>query len=97
MPKTLRNPWITVGWDAWMLGAEAATVMTLRSLKIASGQDADGREARLLVTEKIDAALALQNLALTGALGATGPAVVDRTLKHYRRKVRANRRRLQRG
>ena len=91
-----RNPWVRLGWDAWMLSAEAATVMTLRGLKIASGQDNDGREARRMVSEKVDAALALQGLALAGALGATAPAMVDKTLKHYRRKVRANRRRLQR-
>ena len=96
MPKQVRNPWIRLGWDAWMLGAEAASVMTLRTLMIAGGRDPDGREARRMVSEKLDAALALQGLALTGALGATAPAIVDKTLKHYRRKVRANRRRLQR-
>lgn len=91
-----RNPWMQIGWDAWMLGAEAATVMTLRSVKIATGGDADGREARRMVQEKLEAAQALQVLALTGGLGVTAPSVVDKTLKHYRRKVRANRRRLQR-
>jgi hypothetical protein len=85
-----------LGWDAWMLGAEAATVMTLRTAKIATGGDPDGREARRMVTEKLQATQALQVLALTGALGATAPGVVDKTLKHHRRKVRANRRRLQR-
>lgn len=89
-----RNPWVRLGWDTWMLGAEAATVMTLRGLKLATGADPDGVEARRMVTEKVEAAHALSMLALTGSLGVTAPAVVDKTVRHYRRKVRANRRRL---
>lgn len=92
----MRNPWMRLGWDAWMLGAEAASVMSLRTLKIATGGDPSGREAARMVAEKMEAAQALQAMAVTGALGFTAPSVVDKTLKHYRRKVRANRRRLQR-
>jgi hypothetical protein len=80
-----------------MLNAEAATVIGLRTLKIAKGGAAGEAEARRMVTEKLEAARALQIMALTGALGFTAPDVVDKTLKHYRRKVRANRRRLARG
>ena len=36
---TARNPWARLGWDAWMLGAEAANVIVLRSLKLALGGD----------------------------------------------------------
>lgn len=85
-----RNPYVRLGWDAWMLGAEAATVMGLRTMKIAAGGAAGEREARRMVSEKIEAAQALQVM----ALGVTAPGAVDKTLKHYRRKVRANRRRL---
>lgn len=83
-----------LGWDAWMLGAEAANVMALRTVKLATGGDPDGVEARRMVAEKIEAAHALQVLAFTGGLGVTAPQAADRVLKHYRRKVRANRRRL---
>ena len=96
MPRT-RNPWLRLGHDAWMLGAEAATVMTLRTMKIAAGGPAAEREARRMVSEKVEAAQALQVMALTGALGVTAPSVVDKSLQHYRRKVRANRRRLSRA
>lgn len=85
-----------LGLDAWMLGTEVSAVMMLRGLKLASGQDADGRETARMVTEKVDAALALQAMAITGSLGLSAPIALDRTLKHYRRKVRANRRRLTR-
>lgn len=92
-----RNPWMRLGWDAWMLGAEAATVMGLRTLKIAAGGAQGEREIRRMVEEKVEAAHAVQVMALTGALGVTAPGAVDRTLKYYRRKVRTNRRRLARS
>jgi hypothetical protein len=79
-----------------MLGAEAASVIALRGVKFATGGDLTGREARRMVAEKVEAAQALQALALSGGLGLTAPAIVGKTLKHYRRKVRANRRRLSR-
>ena len=50
-----------------------------------------------MVNEKIESGLALQALALTGGLGDTAHGVATKTLAHYRRKVRANRRRLAKG
>lgn len=47
-----------------------------------------------MVSEKVDAGLALQTLALTGGLGLTPHDAAAKTLTHYRRKVRANRRQL---
>ncbi len=88
------NPWLRLGWDAWALGLEAGTVVGLRTAKIAAGGAEAEAEARRMVREKVDAAAALQTLALTGALGFTAPQVAGKTLAHYRRKVRANRRRL---
>lgn len=87
-----RNPWAGLGWEALALGAEAASVMTLRTLKIAAGGAAAAAEAQLMVREKMDAALALQMKALTGALGGRPSSAASRTLAHYRTKVRANRR-----
>jgi hypothetical protein len=49
-----------------------------------------------MVAEKIDAGLAWQGLALTGGLGLTPARATSRTLTHYRRRVRANHRRLAR-
>jgi hypothetical protein len=91
MPK---NPWFRIGLDAWSLGVEAASVIALRTLKIAGGGDAAGAEAERMINEKIQAGLSLQTLAMTGGLGATPYSVAAKTLTHYRRKVRANRRRL---
>jgi hypothetical protein len=89
-----RNPWFRVGVNAWSLGMEASSVIALRTLKIAAGGVAAEVEARRMVSEKIEAGLALQALALTGGLGLTADVAATKMLAHYRRKVRANRRRL---
>jgi hypothetical protein len=89
-----RNPWLRIGFDAWALGLEASSVIGLRTLKIAAGGAAGEAETRRMVSEKVDAAVDLQAKALTGGLGFTGAGVASKTLAHYRRKVRANRRRL---
>lgn len=77
-----------------MLGLEAAAVVGQRSLKLTSGGRSAKTEARRMVREKLDAAVAWQILAATGGLGTTAPAAASKTLRHYRRKVSANRRRL---
>jgi len=83
-----------LGWDAMALGAEATSVIGLRSWKLATAGPKANAEAELMVREKIEAAVALQTLAMTGALGFTAPGIAAKTLAHYRRRVRANRRRL---
>jgi hypothetical protein len=92
-----RNPWLRFGVNAWYLGLEASSVIALRMLKIAAGGVAAEVEARRMVSEKIEAGLALQALALTGGLGQTSDSAAKKMVAHYRRKVRANRRRLARG
>jgi hypothetical protein len=92
-----RNTWFRAGFYAWSLGLEASSVIALRTLKIAIGGRAAEAEAHRMVSEKIDAGLTLQALALTGGLGLTANSAATKTLAHYRRKVRANRRRLERG
>ncbi len=91
------NPWLRVGLDAWSLGAESSAVIGLRLMKFAAGGPAADLEARRMVSEKMEAGLALSTLALTGGLGATPHGAAARTVAHYRRRVRANRRRLSAG
>ena len=90
----VRNPWFRFGMNAWSLGIDASSVIALRTLKIAAGGVAAEVEAFQMVNEKIETGLALQALALTGGLGLTASSVATKMLTHYRRKVRANRRRL---
>ena len=97
MKRRRGNPWFGIGVDAWSLGMEASAVIGLRTLKIAQG-GADGRaEAQRMITEKVEAATALQVRAMTGGLGCTPASASARTIAHYRRKVQANRRRLSKG
>ncbi len=90
----MRNPWLRLGLDAWSLGVESAAVVGLRTLKISTGGPAAEAETRRMIAEKVSAAQERQMLALAGGLGFTPDQAAGRTLTHYRRKVRANRRRL---
>ena len=92
-----KNPWFRTGFSAWSLGLEVASVIALRTLKIAAGGVPGEAEGRQMISEKIEAGLALQALALTGGLGLTPHTAATKTLAYYRRKVRANRRRLAKG
>ena len=69
----------------------------LRMFRIAQGGEAGRAETERMVSEKVDAAVALQALAAGGGLGPTAATASARTLAHYRRKVSANRRRLIKG
>lgn len=88
------NPWMKLTMDAWSLGVEASSVIGLRTLKMAAGGPAAQTEAALMIHEKIASTLDLQMRAMTGGLGMTPHRAASRTVAHYRRKVRANRRRL---
>ena len=97
MRRPSLNPWFGIGVDAWRLGVESSAVMGLRTLRIAQGGPTARIEAERMLSEKVEAAVALQALALSGGLGLTPAAASARTLVHYRRKVAANRRRLAKG
>lgn len=73
-----------------MLTVEAQQAIWLRTVRLALGGAAAEAEASRMVSEKVAA-----NAAATRAL--MGGASVDRVVKGYRRKVRANIKRLSRG
>lgn len=89
--------WNRVAFDTWLLGCEASVVIGMRCWQIALGGPTADREAQRMVVEKLEALMALQVAMLTGGLGATPLIASGRTVKHYRSKVAANRRRLSRG
>ena len=94
MTSSPYTAWASAGLDAWTLGMEASAVIGLRLAKIAIGDAEAGREAQLMVAEKVQAALELQASLLTGRLGSTPLSGTQGLLRHYGRKVRANKRRL---
>lgn len=92
-----KNPWLDFSFRAFQLGAESQAVIALRMMKLAAGGSAAAAESQLMVTEKLDAAAAAQAHMTTSLLNGTGLQGANRAMAHYRRKVRANRRRLSRG
>lgn len=88
--------WVRAGWDAWMLGMEASTVISLRMAQFVTGNAAGSNEAELMVTEKVRAAVELQTRLMMGAFGFTPLGMMQGATRHYRRKVAANRARLTR-
>jgi ABC-type sugar transport system substrate-binding protein len=94
MSRRQQNAWLRVGWDAWWLGVEASMVIGQRMLRMAAGGAAASTEARRMLAEKVQAGVALQTAAMTGQLGLTSHTAAKKTIRHYRKRVRANRRRL---
>lgn len=76
-------------WAIGMLAVESQQVIWLRTMRLAAGGSAASVEAGRMVAEK----LAVAAPAAAGILMGDSAA---RVVKRYRRKVRANRRRLSR-
>ena len=88
------NAWMRLGMDSLWLGAEAQGVIALRMMKLAAGGPAAAAEAQLMVAEKMRAASEMQAQMVASVLTGRGHLAPARTVAGYRRKVRANRRRL---
>lgn len=92
----MANPWLA-GLRLAQLGIEAQSVIALRMLKFAEDGPFAKKEARRMVSEKI-AAFAEAQMAIAMAVGfgraETAPA---KAVAVYRRRVKANQRRLSGG
>ena len=90
------NPWLMLAAEAAQLGFDAQHVVALRIMRWATGGASGHAEAQRMMTEK-SAALLEAQFAAAGALAGGKSAVVARkVLAVYRRRVRANKRRLSR-
>ena len=83
------GPWMTLSLDAARLAFEANDVIGLRLMRLAAGGASAQAEAQLMVSEKAFAALEA-----AGVLAAGGSAAD--VIRGYRKKVRANARRMRR-
>jgi hypothetical protein len=83
-----------LGMDSLWLGAEAQGVIALRMMKLAAGGPTAAAEAELMVAEKLRAVSEMQAQVVTSFLTGRGHLTPARAVAGYRRKVRANRRRL---
>ena len=91
------NPWLSIGLRAWQIGLEAQSVIALRVLRMAAGGPRAEAEASRMVTEKMLAASEAQMAAAAATVrGAKNHVGAGKALNVYRKRVRANRRRLSR-
>ena len=86
----------SLGLDAWSLYFEASTVIGLRMMKMAAGGPGADKEMALMIGEKVQSAIELQMEGATGRLGTTPAGAANKVVRHYKRKVGANKRRLSR-
>ena len=90
------NSWVGLAFDTFQLGLEAQTVIGLRLAKIAQCDSAAWAETNLMFAEKAQAMTELQTRTVLAAMTGARPMTPRKAVAHYRRKVRANRRRLSR-
>jgi len=91
-PNSPAADWMKLAHDGWSLWAESLTVMSLRTADLMSGRGSN-RENALMVSEKVAAAAEVAMMLATAGI-ATPHATASKAMRYYRRKVRANRRRL---
>lgn len=94
---TRSTTWARLGFDMMTLGLEASSVVALRMLQFGAGGPRAAAEAELMVAEKVRAAAELQTKAWVAAMTGAALPTPRAAVAHYRRKVRANRRRLSKG
>jgi hypothetical protein len=86
--------WLQLPFEMWQASLEAQQVIGLRLAMLATGGVAASAEMNRMVAEKMSAALEAQHMATTAALTGNAAEIPSRTVALYRRKIRANRKRL---
>lgn len=91
------NPWLTLSFKIAQLGWDAQSVMALRLLRLAGGGARGQAEASRMSAEKI-AAMTEAQAAVAAAViaGRKNHVIADKALGVFRKRVRANKRRLSR-
>jgi hypothetical protein len=97
--STTLFPWpnlalANMAFQSAMLAFEANQVIALRLTKMAQGGPDSQREAELMVSEKLETMAEGGQMMMKAALGGQHDLGADKVMQLYRRKVRANRRRL---
>ena len=91
------NPWFVLACDAVWLGFEAQSVVAMRLVRFATEGASAWPEARRMVTEKAAAVVEAQVATIGGRVtGQKSTLVAKKVLRIYKKRVRANRRRLSR-
>ena len=96
MPPHPYSAWTRLTIDGWVLSCEASCVIWLRMARLMGGGALASREAERMVSEKMIAGMTLWPMLAAGGTNQSATQIGERTLRHYRKPVRANRRRLSR-
>jgi hypothetical protein len=92
--KTPFSLWTDMAMQSAKLAIESQQVIAMRLTKMALGGPDVQREAELMVSEKMEAMQQGAKILMMGALGGKHDMGAGQVMRHYRTKVRANRRRL---
>jgi hypothetical protein len=88
------NPWLALTFQAAQLGLEAQSVIALRLMRLAGGGAPSLTEAGLMVTDKMAALAEAQFAAAATVLAGNSHNVATKVLQVFKKRVRANQRRL---
>jgi hypothetical protein len=80
--------------EMWQLGLESWQVIGWRTMRMMQGGAAAQDEGVRMVTEKWQASMELGLSAMTGASGLTPEAQARTAVRHFQKRVTANRKRL---
>jgi hypothetical protein len=86
--------WLGLSLRTWQATLEAQQIIALRLARLAGGGHSAWTETTRMTSEKIAALGEVQTAAMVAVLTGKAAAVPSRTLALYRRKMRANRKRL---
>jgi hypothetical protein len=84
---------LSMSWSAFNLGWETQAVVGLRLFQVATGRGSPAEVARMM-QEKVETLFQAQQAASVAIATGRGAAAPSRVLSVYRRRVRANRKRL---
>ena len=96
-PMRAWNAWCALSLQTARLGWEAQSVIALRLMRMATQNPGNQTEARRMVTEKVAALGEAQAVAATAVIkGGKSHRVAKKVMGVYKKRVRANKRRLTR-
>jgi hypothetical protein len=93
-PFAAMTPWTSMAMQTALLALESQQVIAMRLTKFAFGGPGVQREAELMVSEKMESLAETSQMMILAALGGKKDLGAGKVVRHYRKKVRANVRRL---
>jgi hypothetical protein len=90
------NAWLALTLQTARLGLDAQQVIALRLMRLSRGGAAGLAEAQLMINDKMAALGEAHLAAASGALSGDGQKLARKVLRVFRKRVRANKKRLSR-